>query len=541
MYSTEEIRIPSDFNSQVYEVKQVLQSDTSGIVNSMLDFAISSANVSFNIETDNQPFGELINTWFSEINSELVGKIPIGIKGLQREYYRERWKSSSLIVLRTEWNDVDVQGTKFYLPTRMWIADGQNIEIKDSSEGRTIGNEEYRLKINDKKSKPLPGSKDELIFIQKPFNSWNDLYPTPFLIQRGLYKNLKLFDLLSKRGEKIIARALEYMLVMKKGNAILAQKGDPNYVYTKDDLVGIKEDLGRVINESKSKPGTPTYVTNFDTDISELIPDYKKAMNTDIYSPIEKRLLAGLGAIEIVEGTASSRREAILSPKPFVSEVEKGVNDFITLLDDVIYMIRKFNYEKHRKYFGSELKLHYSPIKEFISDSIRNQMTDMYDRGILSKETYGDIMGPIDIDVERTRRTHEYDNGDEKTFYPPIIQNVEGKGIDMEGEETIVDTKANIEPYGGLNDDFEYAKSQLEFATIVKRKKGYYVLSEKTGKSLGGPYKTYRQAVKRLRQIEYFKHQGDTSVETLEEARNVEEINYMKNKSKLINELMRNS
>jgi hypothetical protein len=55
-------------------------------------------------------------------------------------------------------------------------------------------------------------------------------------------------------------------------------------------------------------------------------------------------------------------------------------------------MIRKFNYEKHRKYFGSELKLHYSPIKEFISDSIRNQMTDMYDRGILSKETYGDIM-----------------------------------------------------------------------------------------------------------------------------------------------------
>lgn len=41
---------------------------------------------------------------------------------------------------------------------------------------------------------------------------------------------------------------------------------------------------------------------------------------------------------------------------------------------------------------------------------------------------------------------------------------------------------------------------------IVKRKAGYHVLSEKTGKNLGGPYKTRAEAVKRLRQVEYFKH-----------------------------------
>lgn len=41
---------------------------------------------------------------------------------------------------------------------------------------------------------------------------------------------------------------------------------------------------------------------------------------------------------------------------------------------------------------------------------------------------------------------------------------------------------------------------------IVKRKKGYYVLSEKTRRNLGGPYKNREQAVKRLRQVEYFKH-----------------------------------
>lgn len=41
---------------------------------------------------------------------------------------------------------------------------------------------------------------------------------------------------------------------------------------------------------------------------------------------------------------------------------------------------------------------------------------------------------------------------------------------------------------------------------IVKRKDGYYVLSEKNKKNLGGPYKTKKEAKKRLQQVEYFKH-----------------------------------
>jgi hypothetical protein len=42
---------------------------------------------------------------------------------------------------------------------------------------------------------------------------------------------------------------------------------------------------------------------------------------------------------------------------------------------------------------------------------------------------------------------------------------------------------------------------------IIKRKDGYHVVSEK-GKNLGGPYKTRDEAVKRLRQVEFFKHQS---------------------------------
>ena len=43
---------------------------------------------------------------------------------------------------------------------------------------------------------------------------------------------------------------------------------------------------------------------------------------------------------------------------------------------------------------------------------------------------------------------------------------------------------------------------------IIKRKDGYYVLSEKTRRNLGGPYKTREEAVKRLRQVEFFKHKA---------------------------------
>lgn len=42
---------------------------------------------------------------------------------------------------------------------------------------------------------------------------------------------------------------------------------------------------------------------------------------------------------------------------------------------------------------------------------------------------------------------------------------------------------------------------------IVKEKGGYSVKSE-TGKHLGGPFKTEKEAAKRLSQIEYFKRKG---------------------------------
>ncbi len=41
---------------------------------------------------------------------------------------------------------------------------------------------------------------------------------------------------------------------------------------------------------------------------------------------------------------------------------------------------------------------------------------------------------------------------------------------------------------------------------VIKKPKGFFVVSEKTGRNLGGPYKSKAEAEKRLKQVEFFKH-----------------------------------
>ena len=41
---------------------------------------------------------------------------------------------------------------------------------------------------------------------------------------------------------------------------------------------------------------------------------------------------------------------------------------------------------------------------------------------------------------------------------------------------------------------------------MIRKVKGGYKLFSKSGKNLGGPYKTRAEAEKRERQVQYFKH-----------------------------------
>ena len=402
--SPDQIKIPVKFRDQAIIVKQLMRCDTSGLIGSLLDFAITCSLVDYTVETNNENLTKMFDSWMTNVNQELRGQIPTGMRALAKEYFKERWKGSSFILLRTVWEDVD----GFTLPTKLWFVNGEDIVINDGNADHfEIGKETYSLKLGRKVVKALPAGKDEKIFVQKPFETWGTEYPIPFIIKRGLYKNGRLFDILATKGEYVVGKALEYLMVLKKGTEGLAQMNDPNYTYSDADLRNIKVQIEDLMSNRRLTPGTPTYATNFDTEIQHLIPDYKMILSQELYEPIERRIMAGMGLIDVLQGVASTRKETQMNPRPFIAEVENGISDFKMLLNDILQTIVEVNAKNHPKHMGNVTKIHSTPIQDFITEQIRGSLRDMYDRGVLSKRTYGEVVGNVDFDIELSRRKAE--------------------------------------------------------------------------------------------------------------------------------------
>ena len=84
-FSVEQIPVPTDFHEQVAQIRILLRSDTSGLVNSLLDFAIDAALVDYSVETDNTNLTKVLNSWLGNINQTLREKIPTGVNALAKE------------------------------------------------------------------------------------------------------------------------------------------------------------------------------------------------------------------------------------------------------------------------------------------------------------------------------------------------------------------------------------------------------------------------------------------------------------------------
>ena len=560
-FQVEAIKIPTKYRDKVLEVKKLLNDDPSGLTNTVLDFSINCALVDYRIECDNPNLVKILNNWLKSINQDLRGKIPTGLNSLAKEYFRERWKGSSNLLLRTYWYEVD----GLMLPTMLHFIDGEDIKVKSKSEDNIVrlGDEKYYLRVGqqEKNDIPLPKDKNELIFVQKPYESWGIREPIPYLIKRGVYRNSKFLQLLSSKGENIIAKALEYLFVLKKGTERLAIDG--NITYDENDLKKANQDLADLVNKKKTEEGFPSYTTNFDTEMEHLIPDYSKAINDTIYSPIEKRILAGLGLIDIVQGAGSTRRESVLNPKPLVGEINQGISDFKSLLTDIILTIIEQNKVAHPKWMKAKIEIQASPISAFMDDKFRAMLRSAYDRGTISKRTWVEIGCELDFDLEIDRRKQEKEDGLEEVMYAPVIQNQEQQGDETSPDKKSIEKKnfnqsweeskllspvtgmicLKCEYMGDLSEFLDTLKqskiynktvsvcpgcseelqeedvsfASYEESKIVKRKDGWHVISEKTGKNLGGPYATRKEAVKRLQQVEFFKHQGSEDNENEKE------------------------
>jgi cation transport regulator ChaB len=445
------IIVPGDFHGRVKAVKEMLQDDVTGLVDSLTDFAVETAAVDYNIETNNDELTSALKKWLEQINRDFRGKIPSGIKPLAEEYFKERWKYSSFPVLKISGWEVDPK-SKLLLPSKMFFLDGGSIYAKDKNpddQGLSIEQYDYYLGKNLETKNKL----DSNIIFTRQNGRWHDKYPVPFLIKRGIYRNWRIIEAIKSNEMDILDQVIPYMLLIKKGTERLAIDKGINYDDKK--LKQVIEQLEELIQKAKSSHidlekslGTPVRASQFDEEIKHLIPDLSAIFNPDLFVFAEKNILAGLGFIDVVDASTSTRRESILNPKPFIQEVYSGVDAFKQLLKEVLFLIIEKN-QDHPKYMNADFEITSSPIRGFMTDKFKERIRQLYDRGRISSKTAVELIGELDFEVEVKRREKETRDGIEHTMYPPVVENREGTGEDIlsssEGDHEIPDDKAGIQ------------------------------------------------------------------------------------------------
>jgi len=405
------IIVPQDYHKRCLAVKSMLQSDSSGVINSLTDFAVNSASeVNYKIETKNDTLQSLLNDWLQTLNVAYMGKVPVGVNQLSKEYLKERWKGSSLCVMKIHW--ATVKG--FSIPDAIWFLDGSSLYIKPTPKNaRSIGNFEYYYD-----AKYLHKVQGDFI-IQKPFSRWYEAYPTPYLIRQGVYRNFYGVNTLKTQGEKVLDKLLPYLIMLKKGSEGLVKEG---VTYDDNDMTTLETNFKTFLNNYDAKQKfAPMFTTPFDVDLNHIIPDMKNILNKELYAEADKSILAGLGFIEVVSAVTTSRRESVMNPKPFITEVNSGVAGFKSMLNDVVRQIILKNRTGHRKYFKDleSIRIVSSPIRLDV-DSLLDFLRSGYDRGFVSIATMQQALR-LDPTVEIERREKEDEDGVTELLSPHKI------------------------------------------------------------------------------------------------------------------------
>ena len=451
------IVVPQEYKAQCKGIQVMLQDDVTGLIDVLTDFAVASAKVDFSIETDSAKFNDICKEWLDTINID-VGTVPIGIKALAEEYFKERWKGSSFAVLQIAgWEKFE--GTDLILPTKMFFVDGSSIHAEDvDSKNNDLSIDSYKYFVAESKN-PI-NSKSAII--NRPFSRWFDKYPTPFLIKRGIYHNAEIIRSLKSKETEILDQIIPYLLLAKKGSEALAKEGK---TYSDTQLQTIADQFQDLLTELKTtnlgdkQVKSPIRVTNFDEDLKHFIPDLKTIFDTILFEQAERNILSGLGFVDVIQGVSSTRRESTLNPKAFIVEVNAGVESFKDILRQLLVLIKQKN-DSHIKYTNLKFYVCASPVKAFMTDEFKTSIRSLYDRGCLSKRTYTELVGEVDFKTEVYRREKEAKDGIDYIMYPQLTQNQEDKGLDIQGtnpDGTPQDTKITPDKQGIEKQNYKMA------------------------------------------------------------------------------------
>jgi len=482
----------TEFHAQAKLALAMTSSDTSGIVDSLCDFMVGCATVDMFIDTDTQALDKTLNeNWLEKINKEYRGMgIEVGLRGLQKEYYKELWKCASFPVLKIlKWEEID----GINLPVSMVFADGGSVyaEDKEKTGKQDLFAYDYFIGSDVKDREPIEA---ESHFLYKPGVRIFDKYPVPFLFRRGIYKNWKIIDMLKDKEINLVEKVIPYMLQVLEGDPDLLKAG---ITWSKEELKVIKNDLQEMMDkvnrfDVNGNDGLqlsnkmPLRVGNFGEKINQIIPEVEPMFKQALFTSAEKNILAGFGFVEVVDISSASRRESVLSPLVFMKEVNTGIKDFAAILNDLISLIKEKNVNS-TKSNSKKWIVGYKPVTEFMSDAFCTMMRSMSDRGLISNETADFITskGQVDYELERRYRLRESKQGDEYFMYAKITQNneqnVTGEEIlrqkqypdkvekmpeSKQGPEKMNFKQASLQPQSSegeyLDDDVLYGDEEIE-------------------------------------------------------------------------------
>ena len=121
LFSTSEITVPTEFHDRCNKIREMLDDDVSGVINSLLDYSVNSASEAiFRVECTEPTLQRLLNMWLQGVNLDIPG-IPTGLQALSKEYYKERWAGSSFCVLSIRgWEPIEIDNVEIQVPQVMW-------------------------------------------------------------------------------------------------------------------------------------------------------------------------------------------------------------------------------------------------------------------------------------------------------------------------------------------------------------------------------------------------------------------------------------
>jgi len=461
---------PSGYSSQVKECKKILNNDCTGLIATTIEFIIGAiSEVDFKIETDNKELNVILNKWLKRINKDKRQQIPSGFNSFTSEFCNE-YLTSSMSIVRYDWGTFETLN----LPKHLWVLDSANVKV--SGDESKLANFTYKI------------NKDVLSedFLVRKDGRWYDRYPTPLLIRRGTYTNYVIKKKLKEKTGGLLDKLMWYLLLMKKGHPNF-----PDLIYTNEQFKDMTTDLNKVLNDNENSIAPtkiPTYATSFDTSFDHIFPDLRVIFDRTIYEEIDRDILAGLGLIEVLEGVGSTRREAILNPKPLVQLTVNLIIEIEKLLYELLYEIVEKN-QTRVKYFSPDnlhkLRIVTTPLKAFWTEEFKTFVRSFYDRGLISKESSLEAVG-FDFETELKRRENELKEGMEIILYPPVIQNMERDESTMENlrleeivepddEENIMEDKESIEKenFKASIAECPYCKHQFDYLKEKEAGMGY--------------------------------------------------------------------